>query len=99
MRGCVTTHALCRGHCALARRQRGLALSLSLQPQKSPPTQRCNHPTRIPTKIDLELNFYVEPVLQAQWITDGLRLAGELPSVHAVGWIHLYDEPSECYGG
>ena len=40
-----------------------------------------------------------ETLLQAQWITDGLRLAGELPSVHAVGWIHLYDEPPESYGG
>lgn len=53
----------------------------------------------VPTKIDLEFNFYVEPLLQAQWITDGLRLAGELPSVYAVGWIHLYDEPPESYGG
>jgi hypothetical protein len=53
----------------------------------------------VPTKIDLEFNFYVEPLVQAQWITDGLRVAGELPSVYAVGWIHLYDEPPESYGG
>jgi len=53
----------------------------------------------VPTKIDLEFNFYVEPLVQAQWISDGLRVAGELPSVYAVGWIHLYDEPPESYGG
>lgn len=53
----------------------------------------------VPTKIDLEFNFYVEPLVQAQWITDGLRLAENLPSVYAVGWIHLYDEPPTTYGG
>jgi hypothetical protein len=53
----------------------------------------------VPTAIDLEFNFYVEPLLQAQWITDGLRIAQSLPSVYAVGWIHLYDEPPTSYGG
>ncbi len=53
----------------------------------------------VPTAIDLEFNFYVEPLVQAQWITDGLRVAGQLPSVYAVGWIHLYDEPPTTYGG
>jgi hypothetical protein len=53
----------------------------------------------VPTKVDLEFNFYVEPLVQAQWITDGLRLAQNLPSIYAVGWIHLYDEPPTTYGG
>jgi hypothetical protein len=53
----------------------------------------------VPTKVDLEFNFYVEPLVQAQWITDGLRLAESLPSIYAVGWIHLYDEPPTSYGG
>jgi len=53
----------------------------------------------VPTKIDLEFNFYVEPLVQAQWITDGLHLASQLPSIYAVGWINLYDEPPETYGG
>lgn len=53
----------------------------------------------IPTKVDLEFNFNVDPTLQAQWIADGLRIAHELPSIYAVGWIHLYDEPPESYGG
>ena len=53
----------------------------------------------LPTAPDLEFNFYVEPLLQAQWITDGLRVAQSLPSIYAVGWIHLYDEPPVSYGG
>jgi hypothetical protein len=53
----------------------------------------------VPTKVDLEFNFYVEPLIQAKWITDGLRLAQSLPSIYAVGWIHLYDEPPTSYGG
>jgi hypothetical protein len=53
----------------------------------------------VPTKDDEEFNFYVEPLVQAQWITDGLRVASELPSVYAVGWIYLYDEPPLSYGG
>lgn len=52
-----------------------------------------------PTSDDLEFNYYVEPLLQVQWITDGLRLARSLPSIYAVGWIHLYDEPPTSYGG
>jgi hypothetical protein len=53
----------------------------------------------VPTSVDFEFNFYVEPLVQAQWITDGLRLAQNLSSVYAVGWIHLYDEPPTSYGG
>jgi hypothetical protein len=53
----------------------------------------------VPTKVDEEFNFYVEPLVQAQWITDGLRIAQSLPSIYAVGWIHLYDEPPVSYGG
>jgi hypothetical protein len=41
----------------------------------------------------------VDPLVQAQWITDGLRIARQLPSIYAVGWIHLYDEPPISYGG
>lgn len=53
----------------------------------------------IPTGVDQEFNFYVEPLVQARWITDGLRVAAELPDVYAVGWIHLYDEPPVTAGG
>jgi hypothetical protein len=53
----------------------------------------------IPTSADAEFNFYVDPSVQAQWITDGLRVAAQLPGVFAVGWIHLYDEPPRVAGG
>jgi hypothetical protein len=53
----------------------------------------------VPTAIDLEFNFFVEPLFQAQWITNGLRIGKELSSIYAVGWIHLYDEPPTSYGG
>jgi hypothetical protein len=52
----------------------------------------------IPTSVEVEFDFWVDPLLQAQWITDGLRLAHDL-GVYAVGWIHLYDEPPVSYGG
>jgi hypothetical protein len=53
----------------------------------------------IPTKIDLEFNFYVDPLVQARWITDGLRIASSWSRIYAVGWIYLYDEPPTSYGG
>jgi hypothetical protein len=53
----------------------------------------------IPTAVDREFNFYVDPRVQAQWITAGLRIARQLPSIYAVGWIHLYDELPGSAGG
>jgi len=53
----------------------------------------------VPTAVDFEFDFYVEPLVQSKWITDGLRIAQRLPSIYAVGWIHLYDEPSISSGG
>jgi hypothetical protein len=53
----------------------------------------------IPTGVDTEFNYHVEPRLQALWITDGLRVAQQLSSVYALGWIHLYDEPPTSAGG
>jgi hypothetical protein len=53
----------------------------------------------IPTTVDDEFNFYVTPAVQAQWITDGLRIARSWPRVYAIGWIHLYDDPPTTGGG
>jgi hypothetical protein len=53
----------------------------------------------IPTAVDDEFDFYVDPSVQAQWITAGLALANSLPSIYAVGWIHLYDDPPYYNGG
>ncbi len=53
----------------------------------------------VPTADDQEFNFWVDPPVQAQWITDGLEIGRQLQSIYAVGWIHLYDEPPVSYGG
>jgi hypothetical protein len=53
----------------------------------------------IPTAVDNEFNFHVDPRLQALWITRGLAIARQLPSIYALGWIHLYDEPPASAGG
>jgi hypothetical protein len=53
----------------------------------------------IPTAVDTEFNFHFDLGVQARWISDGLRIARELPDVYAVGWIHLYDEPPISAGG
>lgn len=53
----------------------------------------------IPTGVDDEFDFYVNPSLQAKWITAGLRIASSWPRIYAVGWIHLYDNPPETSGG
>jgi hypothetical protein len=53
----------------------------------------------IPTGVDNEFNFHVDPRLQATWITDALRIAARTPRIYALGWIHLYDEPPASAGG
>ncbi len=46
----------------------------------------------IPTAPDDELNIYVTPAVQAQWITNGWRIARRSSFIYALGWIHLQDE-------
>lgn len=53
----------------------------------------------IPTAVDDEFNFFVTPAVQAQWISDGLRIARSWPRVYALGWIHLYDDRPSTAGG
>ena len=53
----------------------------------------------IPTSVDQEFDFYVDPSVQAQWITETLRLARQWKRIYALGWIHVYDSPPESYGG
>ena len=48
----------------------------------------------IPTSPnDAEFGFYVAPPLQAQWITDALRIVRRASFIYALGWIHLFDDP------
>jgi hypothetical protein len=53
----------------------------------------------IPTAVDNEFNFHVEPRVQARWIEDALTIARRTPGIYALGWIHLYDEPPVSAGG
>lgn len=53
----------------------------------------------VPTNVDYEFDFYVDPTVQARWIRAALRLARGWPGLYDVGWIHLYDEPPISSGG
>jgi hypothetical protein len=53
----------------------------------------------IPTQVDEEFDYYVDPPVQAQWIRDALRLSRHYNRIYALGWIHVYDDPPESYGG
>jgi hypothetical protein len=53
----------------------------------------------IPTAIDSEFNFHVDPRVQALWITDALRIARADSRIYALGWIHLFDAPPQAAGG
>ncbi|HWG08659.1 MAG TPA: hypothetical protein VN672_06590 [Solirubrobacteraceae bacterium] len=53
----------------------------------------------IPTGVDNEFNFHVDLGIQARWIKDALSIAARTPSIYALGWIHLYDEPPVSAGG
>ncbi|MGH2911505.1 MAG: hypothetical protein ACRDJ3_03410 [Solirubrobacteraceae bacterium] len=53
----------------------------------------------VPTGVDQEFNFYVDPSVQARWVASALRLARGWSRLYDVGWIHLYDEPPISSGG
>jgi hypothetical protein len=53
----------------------------------------------VPTNVDYEFNFYVDPSVQARWIASAMRLAEGWSRLYDVGWIHLYDEPPISSGG
>lgn len=53
----------------------------------------------VPTAVDREFNFYVDPPVAAQWIRHALRLARGWRRIYALGWINVYDSPPETYGG
>jgi hypothetical protein len=53
----------------------------------------------IPTAVDEEFNFYVDPPTAAAWISEALHLARGWKRIYALGWIHVYDDPPVSYGG
>lgn len=53
----------------------------------------------IPTAIDQEFQFYVDPPVAAQWVTNALRLSRHWKRIYGFGWIHVYDDPPTSNGG
>lgn len=53
----------------------------------------------IPTAPDQEFDFWVDPSVAAQWITDALRLSRQWQRIYALGWVHVYDDPPLSSGG
>jgi hypothetical protein len=53
----------------------------------------------IPTAVDNEFGFYVDPPVAAKWINDALALARGWRRIYALGWVHVYDDPPASRGG
>jgi hypothetical protein len=53
----------------------------------------------LPTAVDQEFDFYVDPPVQAAWITDALGQARSWKRIYGLGWIHVYDDPPVSSGG
>ncbi len=53
----------------------------------------------IPTRIDGQFDFYVDPPTAAKWINDAMRISRAWKRIYALGWIHVYDDPPTSYGG
>ncbi|MHB8656963.1 MAG: hypothetical protein ACYC91_03265 [Solirubrobacteraceae bacterium] len=52
-----------------------------------------------PTAPDQEFTFYVDAPVAARWTSDALRLSRRWKRIYALGWIHVYDDPPNSYGG
>ena len=52
----------------------------------------------VPTAPDNELNIYVTPAVQAQWISDAWRIVRSSPFIYALGWIHIIDSRPRSHG-
>ena len=72
-------------------------LSRFVNQQLAPPHHRIQlflSEWTIPTEPnDTEFNFWVDPRVAVQWITDAWRIVNTSPFIYALGWIHLYDDP------
>ncbi len=53
----------------------------------------------IPTQPDQEFNFYVDPEVAAQWVTDVLSESRAWKRIYGLGWVNVYDDPPMTYGG
>ena len=52
----------------------------------------------IPTDVDSEFNFHVDPGTQAAWIRAALLAVRRTTRIAVLGWIHLYDDPPSTDG-
>ena len=53
----------------------------------------------IPTAVDQEFDFNVDPGVAARWITDALRLSRAYHRIYALGYINVYDDLPRTAGG
>jgi hypothetical protein len=53
----------------------------------------------IPTAADNEFNFYVDPPVAGRWVAEALRESRRWHRIAAVGWVNVYDDPPQTYGG
>ncbi|MGO9972076.1 MAG: hypothetical protein ACLP01_04550 [Solirubrobacteraceae bacterium] len=53
----------------------------------------------IPTAPDQSFNFWVNPPVAAQWITEALREARAWSRIYALGWVNVYDDLPTSSGG
>lgn len=52
----------------------------------------------VPTGRDQEFNFYVDPPVAADWVRAALQLMRDWHRIYALGWIHVYDDPTSSGG-
>jgi hypothetical protein len=53
----------------------------------------------IPTRIDRTFNFWVDPNLAAQWVTEALQESRGWRRIYALGWVNVYDDLPTTAGG
>jgi hypothetical protein len=53
----------------------------------------------IPTAQDQLFNFWVDPSVAAQWVTEALRESRAWHRIYALGWSIVYDSPPTTPGG
>jgi hypothetical protein len=53
----------------------------------------------IPTQRDRTFNFWVDPGVAAQWVTQALAESRAWTRVYALGWVNVYDELPTIAGG
>jgi hypothetical protein len=53
----------------------------------------------IPTAADETFDFWVNPEMAAQWVTEALKECRAWHRIYALGWVNVYDDPPIVAGG